>query len=119
MAIGLGTGNIERAAYIKLRHVGLDAHFTFGGFGSDHRIRSEIIRIAAERGCRLLGYPSTECLVVVIGDTIHDVDAARAIGARAIGVATSGVNPEELLARGAARAFRTLEDPLVRAALLG
>ena len=119
LAIGLGTGNIERAARMKLGKVGLCPYFSFGGFGSDHRIRSELIRVAAVRGSRHLGCELSECQVVVIGDTHHDVDAALAIGARAVGVGTSGKSPQELLRRGASHAFDTLEDASVVEALLG
>ncbi len=118
LAIGLGTGNIERAAYMKLDKVGLGRFFEFGGFGSDHRTRSEIIRIGAVRGCQRLGCEVKDCQVVVIGDTFHDVDAALAIGARVVGVGTSGRTPKELLSRGATYAFLTLENPSVVAALL-
>lgn len=118
LAIGLGTGNIEAAATMKLGKVGLSQYFKFGGFGSDHRIRSELIRIGAARGCLQLGRELSECEVVVIGDTVHDIDAALAIGARSVGVATSGKSPQELLSRGASHAFETLEDPSVLAALL-
>ena len=118
LAIGLGTGNIEPAAYMKLDKVGLGEYFEFGGFGSDHRVRSEIIRIGALRGSQRLGREAKDCQVVVIGDTFHDVDAALAIGARAIGVGTSGRSPLELLSRGATHAFSTLAEPSVLAALL-
>jgi phosphoglycolate phosphatase len=118
LAIGLGTGNIEPAAYMKVNRVGLGSYFTFGGFGSDHRVRSEIIRIGATRGSLRLGCTLAKCQVVVIGDTFHDIDAALAIGARAVGVGTSGRTPQELLARGATHAFETLQDSAVLAALL-
>jgi phosphoglycolate phosphatase-like HAD superfamily hydrolase len=103
---------------MKLGKVGLSQYFNFGGFGSDHRIRSEIIRIGAARGCQQLGCKMTDCEVVVIGDTHHDIDAALAIGARAVGVGTSGKTTQELLSHGATHAFDTLEDPSVLAALL-
>jgi len=113
LAIGLGTGNIEPAAYLKLTRVGLAAHFSFGGFGSDHRLRSEILRTAALRGGKLLGRDPLECDTIVIGDTFHDVDAALAIGARAVCVATSGRTVEELRERGAQYAFENLAVPQV------
>jgi len=113
LAIGLGTGNIEPAAYLKLNRVGLAAHFSFGGFGSDHRLRSEILRTAALRGGKTLGRDPSECDTIVIGDTFHDVDAALAIGARAVCVATSGRTVEELRERGALYAFENLAVPQV------
>lgn len=118
-AIGLGTGNLEPAAYLKLARVGLAGHFDFGGFGSDHRIRSEIIRIAAERGCGRLGLDRASCDVIVIGDTFHDVDAALAIGALCVCVSTSGHAIDALKARGAKYAYETLEDPHVLKVLTG
>jgi len=118
LAIGLGTGNIQAAAYMKLGNVGLAQYFDFGGFGSDHRIRSEILRIGASRGCLQLGCALADCEVVVIGDTYLDIDAALAIGARSVGVGTSGKTPSELLSRGATHAFENLEDPSVFSALL-
>jgi len=118
LVIGLGTGNIETAARMKLGRVELDHYFTFGGFGSDHKVRSEIIRVAAQRGCARLGCPMSECEVLVIGDTFHDIDAALTIGARAVGVGTSGVCPEAMLARGASHAFQTMQDPAIISALL-
>ena len=119
LAVGLGTGNIEQAAYMKLGRVGLAEYFNFGGFGSDHRNRSELLRIGAARGAKLLGFALADCTVVVIGDTYHDVDAALAIGAQCIGVGTSGKTPSELRLRGASYAFDNLEDPLVMEALCG
>ncbi len=118
LAIGLGTGNIQAAAYMKLGKVGLSQYFNFGGFGSDHRIRSEILRTGASRGCQQLGCALSDCEVVVIGDTYLDIDAALAIGARSVGVGTSGKTPSELMSRGASHAFETLEDSSVLAALL-
>jgi phosphoglycolate phosphatase-like HAD superfamily hydrolase len=119
LAVGLGTGNIEEAAYMKLGRAGLKEYFTFGGFGSDHHTRSELLRIGAARGAKHLGFALADCAVIVIGDTYHDVDAALAIGAQCIGVGTSGKTPSELRLRGATHAFENLEDPLVMEALCG
>jgi phosphoglycolate phosphatase len=119
MAIGLGTGNVVEGARLKLEHVGLYRHFGFGGFGSDHEVRVELIRVGAERGARQLGQPLSACRVVIIGDTPKDVDAARGIGAEAIGVGTGGFSAAELLAHGAAHAFDDLTAPGALAALLG
>ncbi|MBC8071299.1 MAG: HAD family hydrolase, partial [Deltaproteobacteria bacterium] len=36
LVIGLGTGNLERGARLKLEPLGLIEPFAFGGYGSDH-----------------------------------------------------------------------------------
>jgi phosphoglycolate phosphatase-like HAD superfamily hydrolase len=87
-AVGLGTGNVHEGAKLKLSRVGLYERFSFGGFGSDHETRSELLRIGAERGAATLGVASVECRVVVIGDTPKDIAAAQAIGAESLAVAT-------------------------------
>jgi phosphoglycolate phosphatase-like HAD superfamily hydrolase len=117
-AVGLGTGNIEQGARIKLARGDLNRFFSFGGFGSDHEDRVELIRLAHRRGAELLGRPA-ECRAVVIGDTPHDVAAARAIGARAIGVGTGAFTPRRLLDCGADAAVVDLSTPEAVAAILG
>jgi phosphoglycolate phosphatase len=119
MLLGLGTGNLERGARLKLEHVGLYHHFDFGGFGSDHELRVELIRTGAERGAQRLGLPVSACRVVVIGDTPKDIDAARGIGAESIGVGTASFSAEQLRQHGATHAFDDLLAPGALTALLG
>ena len=118
-AVGLGTGNIERGARIKLEPVGLNSFFSFGGYGSDHELRPELIRIGAERGAASLGLPFDAVRVVVIGDTPKDVSAAKAIGAESVAVCTGGGTRETLTASGATHVFDDLTDPSAMMALLG
>jgi phosphoglycolate phosphatase len=119
VAVGLGTGNIREGARVKLQRVGIYERFSFGGFGSDHEDRTELIRIGARRGAERLGVPVEECRVVVIGDTPKDVAAAAAIGAEAVGVGTGNFRPDALVACGALCAFEDLSDPAALAAVLG
>jgi phosphoglycolate phosphatase-like HAD superfamily hydrolase len=119
MALGLGTGNIEEGARLKLEHVDLYRHFSFGGFGSDHELRVELIRRGAERGAAQLGRPLVECRVLVIGDTPKDVDAARGIGAESLGVGTGSFTAQQLREHGATYAFDDLAAPGALNALLG
>ncbi|MDP1823814.1 MAG: haloacid dehalogenase-like hydrolase [Archangium sp.] len=110
MAVGLGTGNVREGARVKLGRVGLFEKFSFGGFGDDHELRPELIRLGAERGTQQLGVTLREARVVVIGDTPKDVAAAQAIGAESVAVATGGFTVEQLRASGATRVFATLAD---------
>jgi phosphoglycolate phosphatase-like HAD superfamily hydrolase len=93
VVLGVATGNVRAGADAKLAAAGLAHWFELGGYGCDSHLRAELVTAAIERG-RARG-PVRE--VVVVGDTIHDIAAARAAGATACAVAT-GVDPAEALA---------------------
>jgi phosphoglycolate phosphatase-like HAD superfamily hydrolase len=113
--IGLATGNFRQAAFMKLRHFGLDAFLREGGFGDDAEDRAAMVGVAIDRVAN-----GARANVWVIGDTALDVAAARANGARALGVATGPLTAAELLAQGADLALDDLSDTAaVLAALLG
>lgn len=105
---GLGTGNFRRTGLEKLRHYHIDGFFPDGrgGFGDDHESRDELVRIGIER----LTNGNKAARVVIIGDTPHDVRAARANGAFALGVATGRDSPGDLGDAGADAVLETLED---------
>ncbi len=94
--IGLLTGNIQRGAQIKLGHYGWWDRFSFGGFADDSEERDEIAAIAQQRGGEILGRLVTGPETLVIGDTPLDIRCGRAIGAKALAVATGGATLEEL-----------------------
>ena len=110
VAVGLGTGNVEAGARIKLERVALNGHFAFGGFGCDAEDRAELIRMGAQRGARRLGRSLGECRVVIVGDTPRDVAAAHAIGAECLAVATGGASRDQLRAAGADHLFDTIAE---------
>jgi len=101
--LGILTGNIERAAKIKLEHFGIDHYFTedqrsFGGYGDFHANRDQVAKAALEDAYEKLEIEAGSGSAVVIGDTIHDIRCAKAIGAKSIAVLTGGVDHRELLA---------------------
>jgi phosphoglycolate phosphatase-like HAD superfamily hydrolase len=96
--VGLLTGNIRRGAEIKLSHFGLWKHFAFGGFADGLRERDDVARRALAEAEAHVGQPIDPQQVWVIGDTPLDVKCARAIGARAVVVATGWHEQEELIA---------------------
>ncbi len=120
---GLLTGNIPANARVKLGAVGLDdlVDFDIGGYGSDHRTRSELVAIACARAEKKLGMPVPRERAVLVGDTPLDVAAAHAGGARAIGVATGRFSVQELEESGAETVLPDLRDAerLVSAVLAG
>ena len=95
-SFGLLTGNIRLGAEIKLRHFNLWDRFQTGAFGDDHEDRNRLAAIALERGTQLRKAPLRGDDVVVIGDTPLDIACARAIGAKALAVATGGATLEVL-----------------------
>lgn len=116
-AIGLGTGNVESGARIKLSQVNLWSRFAFGGYGSDHEDRAELLRVGALRGAARLGLTLEQVRVLVIGDTPRDVTAARAIGAECLAVATGGFDLAALEAEAPTYLAPTLADPVALSAL--
>jgi phosphoglycolate phosphatase len=118
LAIGLGTGNVERGAEHKLAPLGIWERFAFGGYGSDSEDRAALLEVGARRGADLLGTPRDRCEVVVIGDTPLDVAAAKAIGASCLAVATSVFTADALRTTGAELVVDDLTDPAALALLL-
>ncbi len=96
--VGLLTGNILRGANLKLRRWNLEPYFRFGAYGDDHENRSVLAQIALEKARLLTGEPISGADTTVVGDTPRDVICARAIGARAVVVATGQVSRAELAA---------------------
>lgn len=118
--LGLLTGNLERGAYAKLASAGIDpARFRVGAFGSDHELRPELPAIACRRAHEQLGVALEGRDVVVIGDTPADLECGRALGVRAIGVATGSFSVAELERHEPYAVFESLADtPLVMRAII-
>lgn len=96
--MGLATGNFECTAYLKLERAGLRDFFKYGGFGSDHRDRFRLTKLAYERGQQVLGRALDPENVFLVGDTPEDIRCGRRLGFNTIAVAT-GSTPKEDLAR--------------------
>ena len=94
VALGVATGNIRAGAEAKLAAAKLDSWFAFGGYGCDSHLRAELVARAIARGREHAKTPVSE--VVVVGDTVHDIAAARACKATVCAVAT-GSDPAERL----------------------
>ena len=87
------TGNIEPAAKLKMRLVGLSDFFTLpGAFGDESHDRSDLPALAARRIRQHLNLELRPSQFVVIGDTPNDIACARHFGARVLAVGTGRVN---------------------------
>lgn len=109
--LGLLTGNVVEGARLKLRAAGLEpARFRVGAFGSDAAHRPDLAIIAARRAVPLMGREPRREELVIVGDTPADMTCGRALGARAIGVATGAFSTAALERAGAYAAFRDLAN---------
>ena len=96
--LGIATGNVRAGADAKLAAAGLDRYFArgpldaLGGYGCDSHVRAELVAAAIGRGRRRGAVDE----VVVVGDTIHDISAARACGAVVCAVATGSDSADAL-----------------------
>lgn len=103
------TGNFVDGATVKLRHFDLWDRFAFGAFGDEHVDRRDLVPVAIQRA-KEAGTPAPPPdRIIIIGDTPHDIDCAKAHGARAIGVATGSSSRADLIDAGADLALDTLE----------
>jgi phosphoglycolate phosphatase-like HAD superfamily hydrolase len=96
--LGVATGNVRAGAEAKLAAAGLHAWFaagSIGGYGCDSRVRAELVAAAIRRAREARGELRE---VVVVGDTLHDIAAARANGAVACAVSTGSDSAEVLAA---------------------
>lgn len=114
LQLGLLTGNVRRGAKIKLSAAKMDHFFDFGefgAFGDDHWDRYSLPQIAANRAKTRHGIDYRGKEIVVIGDTIHDVNCGKSIGVRSIAVGTGrNVDRAELLAANPDHFFENLSD---------
>lgn len=90
------TGNIEPAAYLKLKLAGLSEFFKLpGAFGDSSFDRRDLPALAAQRINEHLGAELQPEQFIVIGDTPNDIACARHFGARVLAVATGRMHSKE------------------------
>jgi len=117
--LALLTGNVARGAELKLAHHGVWHFFEFGAFADDHHDRNELGPFAQRRARERHGIEFPPEHIYILGDTPHDIACAKAIGARAVAVATGKHTRADLAAhapdfllddfRDAAAVLRVLE----------
>ena len=108
--VGLLTGNVEAGGRAKLASLDLEHYFEAGGFASDHPDRRVIARITREKMEQRTGLSFDPSRTVVVGDTHHDVECARANAFRVVAVNSGYVPRETLVAAGPDALFDDLLD---------
>jgi phosphoglycolate phosphatase len=111
IAQGLLTGNLQRGARIKLGHYRVWHYFEFGAYGDDSPWRNELGPHALRRAQQKHAVEFAPANTFVIGDTPHDIECGKAIGAKTIGVATGRFTVTELLSHQPTAVFANFADP--------
>jgi len=83
--LGAASGNLETVGWLKLEKAGLKPMFAFASFSFPRESRAEIFQHGIDQARQLLGSTAS---VTVVGDTPSDIDAAHAVGAAVIAIAT-------------------------------
>lgn len=91
------TGNSKKGAEIKLEHFGIADYFDFSrsAFAAEHYRRGDIARSALSAAQSNWGSLEQHNLIV-IGDTPHDIDCGKSIGAYTVGIATGAYTTAQL-----------------------
>ncbi len=92
--LGVSSGNIEAAGWVKLRAGGIADYFKFGAFSDENDTRYDIFKRGTELAHRFSRNGSTR--ICFVGDTPADIDAAHRLGLPVISVATGIHSFEEL-----------------------
>jgi phosphoglycolate phosphatase-like HAD superfamily hydrolase len=109
--VGLLTGNYPETGRLKIQQAGLDPDlFRVAAWGIDGQTRRCLPPVAMKRHEHLTGQVLRGDEVIIIGDTPHDIDCAKANDCRSIGVATGAFSLDELQQSGADLAVETLAD---------
>jgi phosphoglycolate phosphatase len=107
---GLLTGNVQRGAEIKLTHHQVWHYFEFGAYADDSHLRNDLGPHALRRAKERHAIEFAAADTFIIGDTPHDIECGKVIGARTIAVATGKYSVPELAAHQPTAVFRDFAD---------
>ena len=109
------TGNVRPVARVKLAAFGLGRHLDedIGAYGTDAMARADLVPVAWRRAGAKHRTAFDATTTVLVGDSVHDVAAGRAAGARVVAVATGRDGADDLRAAGADVVLADLGDTSV------
>ena len=113
--LGLVTGNLELIGWQKLMQHQLDTYFTFGAFASDHSERPQMVKIALNHAQQQ--YKISPNNVLLVGDSIYDVEAALLNQIEVLAVCTGKHTSAELKSQGATNVEQNLSTEIFDALL--
>ncbi|MGD0355531.1 MAG: HAD family hydrolase [Dehalococcoidia bacterium] len=108
--IVLYTGDSRAIADRVLSATGLGRYFKFAVYGTESKTRLEMARLAVRKAGELAGTKFSGKDIVIIGDSLRDIECARQLPALSIGVATGVHSADNLKNAGADYVFKDLID---------
>ncbi len=110
VALALLTGNLSAGAKLKLSHFQVWEFFDFGAFADDHHDRNLLGPFAQKRALEMHGVEFEPARIYVLGDTPHDINCGRVLGARTVAIATGKYSLADLQAHHPDFLFADLSD---------
>jgi phosphoglycolate phosphatase-like HAD superfamily hydrolase len=108
--LGLLTGNSEEVSKAKLGAVDLWRYFLFGAWGTQTKIRGELVDMAISKAEKVTGIKFDKKYVFNIGDTVRDIECAKHGEIKIIAVATGKETFEQLKAENPDFLFKDFSD---------
>ena len=106
----LYTGDSPGVTKCVLEATGLGKYFKFSVYGTETKNRLDMARLAIKKAEQLTGARFKGKDVIIVGDSVRDVECGKQLNALTIAVATGFHSKEELLSKKPDYLFDNLED---------
>lgn len=106
----LYTGGSRKIVEHVFRATDLGGYFKFCFYGTETETRSDMVKLAIKEAEKLTGQEFRDKSIVIIGDSVRDVECGRLFGALTIAIATGFHSAEDLLKAGPDYVFDNLKD---------
>ena len=108
--VALYTGDSPGIVDLVLGATDLGRYFKFCLYGTEVKTRADMVKLAIEKAERMTEHEFKDKNVVIIGDSIRDMECGKLYNAMTIGVATGFHSREQLVAAGADYVFDSLKE---------
>jgi len=108
--IALYTGDSPGITQKVLEVTGLGKYFKFSVYGTEANSRVELGKLAVSKAEKLIGRKFKGKDIVIIGDSVRDIDCGKQLNAITIAVATGFHSETELMSHKPDYLFKNLEE---------
>ncbi len=106
----LYTGDSPGIVKVVLESTGLDKYFRFSLSGTEVKTRADMVRLAIAEAEKLTGSKFQGKDIVIIGDSVRDIECGKEFNALTIAVATGFHSEEDLRKKAPDYVFKDLTD---------